>query len=353
MPTAAQIANLALRTIGRQSQDALDRATRETMLNGSAGVHIGIDPAAPNGDHAAIAWSDIPGGITRVATTNAVAPNPGLTIEMIQRARELLENNRVPDDVLYGRSPASSAIEAIERHREAMNPSMVEIEFENNHRDRTVRVRTRVRELARDSDVEPDVLRPENFRHIAQEAARDYAVMLENEILRALDRAHEAANRGRYANHGAVAGMARHMDDVILRTMFGKPSTKTGAIECLKDFKHKNIIHNGWTAKVPDTYEAIKEEGDNMAHCVAGSYTNRIEKGQYLAVHITAPEGAKLPKSGSTLGFLRREKTLAFDQLKGKKNDTHHCKHSGLLWFVNMIENAYAGGQLPADAVSV
>lgn len=115
---------------------------------------------------------------------------------------------------------------------------------------------------------------------------------------------------------------------------------------------NKQITHNGWTAKVLDTYEAIKEEGREMGHCLGGAYTNRIAKGEYVAVHITAPEGAKLPKSGFTLGFHRKKNSLTYDQLKGKKNDMSRCKHSELLWFVNLVEGAYAGKLIPADVVA-
>lgn len=131
----------------------------------------------------------------------------------------------------------------------------------------------------------------------------------------------------------------------------GEAPEKKGPIKCLEDFKYKQITHNGWTAKVLDTFEAVKEEGKNMGHCLGGAYTNRIDKGEYVAVHITAPEGAKLPKSGFTLGFHRKKNKLTYDQLKGKKNDMSHCSHSGLLWFVDMVEKAYAGKSIPADAV--
>lgn len=365
--TPTGIVNRALAAIGstRENREALNQAMLDQMATGTCALHIGIDPAAPNGDMAAIAVRSVAadGSATvNISTTTAApdAPNPGLTLESLQRARELLDRN-----MHYGRSPAEEAMTATRILNEQMrrwNTGLpnVEIQFENHHATNQVQVMTRIPELRRMSLLDREQLIPDNFPHIAREAAYEFAQHLERQIMEALIRATEEANRGRY-HQNRVWENIRHFADIapamlrpemVARIMTGDEAPeKKGAFDWLKDFKYKTITHNGWTAKVLDTYEAVKAEGRDMGHCLGGAYTKRIADGEYMAVHITAPEGTKLPKSGFTLGFHRKKKKLTYDQLKGKKNDMSHCQHSGLLWFVRMIEEAYTRDRLPADAV--
>ncbi len=398
------IANEALTRIGQQNEAVRNQSIADMMATGMSAVHTDnegrqtrVNPNFAAGEispcltatdvmnRRASMWDSmrefISGGSvtgrfpdSEPATTNsAAAPAAGLTIDTLRRARELLERNSVPDDsmdaMLYGRSPAASALSDVRRYNEEMMRNrgrpLVDINFERRpDRNASIQVTTHVRELMRQTLVDAEYLDPSNFQRLAAETAREFAGMLEVEITHALIRAHDQSNQARYGQNRATEAV-RHMVDMapgalnmlrpemMVRMLYGDESPeKKGAIASLKDFKNKTITHNGWTAKVLDTYEAIKTEGREMSHCLGAAYVNRIDRGEYVAVHITAPEGAKLPQSGFTLGFHRKKNKLTYDQLKGKKNDMHHCKHSGLLWFVDMVEKVYAGKALPAGAVA-
>lgn len=191
---------------------------------------------------------------------------------------------------------------------------------------------------------------------IHEYAAHQVAVRFVQEVERALVQDMRNAEREyrdrleherqlRYANNAGIGGRIDHVRDLMAA---GLSSKKAKTLPMKTWFKHKNFELNGWTATILETPEQVKDEGATMQHCFAG-YHERIAKEKYLAYHITAPENRKLPKSGFTLGFTIQEGTkFKFDQIKGKKNDVHHCQNTELLALIEHIDKAINAHAVPA-----
>jgi hypothetical protein len=337
---------------------------------------ISTDPAAPNGDlEVTVTGTMGSNGTVSIETirhaldeptsiTSTSGTNEALTLEAIERARDLFVRNDVPD--VYGVSPAASIIRSyhdLERmrrdqrlaeieaaaatvRREGTRP-MVEIEFQarNDHFGQT-QVSTRLREMHHNALVATEYLRPENFEEIARNTSRQMEESIYRETLLALQRAEADRLFERYGR-SAARDMAEHWSDMLrygADTVIGK-TVAEGPIAWMADLKYKTIEHNGWKATALDTTDLIKAEGKAMEHCFAG-YVRRCVDEKYIAFHIDPPKdsGKKWPKSGFTVGFKvtkngdKRE--YRYDQIKGKKNNTHYVREPDVVEMLNVIENA-------------
>lgn len=209
-----------------------------------------------------------------------------------------------------------------------------------------VRVETSVRAYLRHSVMlDPRELENPRFvEYIARRIADQFARQLEAEVMSRMMEVQLTMMRERYGRSPA-SEWVRHAADMMTGFFGSSEAAKIdGPIAWLADFPHKTFEHDGWTAHALDTADMIRAEGENMSHCLGKSYITRINKAEYIAYHITAPEGQGYPKSGFTLGFHRRpDGSFSFDQLKGKKNSTHYNGDAKLLAVVDKIRVALCG----------
>lgn len=240
--------------------------------------------------------------------------------------------------------------EAFERsRREPVFPLEVRI-YHNQHMDRlevhsdiarAFNIRTIVDERGRYRD-------PDWIRRVAREHAYRYAEIIEQQMLEQLSRATDAQRRENYHRSVATDYMS-HVRD-LWRGDTGKDvELSDKPIEALASIEHRLIEMDGWKAALIQTTNEVLKEGETMSHCMGQAYMSRIYLGNYLAFHITAPEGAKFPKSGFTLGFNKDDKANTkwkFDQIKGKKNSTHYCSDPSLLAFLDHVTGKINSGRI-------
>lgn len=191
--------------------------------------------------------------------------------------------------------------------------------------------------------------RPEE-RHqiVASEIARHVARELVPILVRQIERAEAEELRNAYGRRNMFSERSRHMWDE-MRAFIEPRRASVENIPLETWLKHKSFELNGWKATLLETEEQITAEGENMQHCFARSYRNKIARKEYIGYHITAPEGKGLPKSGFTMGFnvdKSGKKRFKFDQVKGKKNDTHHCQNVELLKMIEHIDKAVNKGHV-------
>jgi hypothetical protein len=284
-----------------------------------------------------------PGITHEQATSTAVDSARGdmMTLDMVRRARQILEDNHVNVRDM-------TATEVIAREEERRLAARVQVQI--NRRPeyaRAYQVRTRVLDMEFSSVFDPH--RAEDRLHSLQAVAAQHARALgevyQGEILTQLVRCFEQADRDQYRIDPAYVEAFRHnLMDRYRGLMDERYPELTGAIDWLKEFEHKEFELDGWKANVLDTVEAIKDEGKNMEHCLGGSYTRRIHAGDYIAYHFTPPENKGFPKSGLTLGMhIRKDgknREYRFDQIKGKKNQTHYAQHPQVLALTAAIDGA-------------
>lgn len=221
----------------------------------------------------------------------------------------------------------------------------VVVRIENEPMSRGVLVRTSVRtDLHHQAMIDPDQINTDDVLfEMARNISREFVSMFEAEVTRQLMTARSRMREDRYRRNDAY-DYARHAADMMTGFFGSSEAAKIdGPITWLADFPHKTFEHDGWTAHALDTADMIRAEGENMSHCLGKSYITRINKAEYIAYHITAPEGQGYPKSGFTLGFHKRDHGFEYDQLKGKKNSTHYNTDAKLLAIVDKIRVALCG----------
>lgn len=281
---------------------------------------------------------------------NLVPPAPPVVVDPHPLAIE--ELRLTPGSVHYVRNDAADAMsymmtasEVMERQR---GRGPVQVEFlartypemapEDRHR-REVQVSLWGRHMRFEVQVEPGMPIEHVHRHIVSEAVARFASDLEHELRAQMMQAERnyqhdmVRERERRYHQSGGRDQLRHAWD--MARGYIAPPTKNIPLKTW--FKHKKFEINGWIATLIETEEQIRKEGESMQHCFA-SYHNRIAKEEYLAYHISAPEG--LPKSGFTLGFRIEKGKFRFDQVKGKKNDVYHCKNPALLAMIETIDKA-------------
>lgn len=208
-----------------------------------------------------------------------------------------------------------------------------------------VRVETSVRaDLRHTVMLDPrDLENPRYMEDIVRRTTDQFTRQFEAEVMQRMMEARTRMRAERYGRSPAREYL-RHTQD-LFRAIFemSEAAEIEGAISWLADFPHKTFEHEGWTAHALDTADKIRAEGETMSHCLGKSYIARINKAEYIAYHITAPEGQGYPKSGFTLGFHKRDHGFEYDQLKGKKNSTHYNEDAKLLAIVDKIRVALCG----------
>lgn len=192
-------------------------------------------------------------------------------------------------------------------------------------------------------------------RDISHRMTMDFSRRIDEALVRQMDQAH--ARRREVYSRSPARDVYGHIWDEMRGFMDARVSPALN-VPLKPWFAHKEFELNGWTAKIIETEEQITAEGELMQHCFARSYRNRVAKEEYIAYHITAPADSGLPKSGFTMGFNTSDKKkFKFDQVKGKKNDVHHCKNSDLLKLVEHIDVTINNGRASmtdnADSVSI
>lgn len=304
------------------------------------------------------------------STMGAGSSSGTLTVEAIRRARELLNGNTpdFADAMMYGVSPAMGLLRdqrELERAREAQRHAemtatevlrrqenysrpMIEVRIdERPDFNNTFQVTTCMRELNRQTLVERDFFTPENFDTIARQTAAEMSERIYHETLAALLRAEEERQRERYGR-GAARDTFDHWGDLMRHgtsAIMQREPVAEGPIAWMADLKNKVIEHKGWKATALDTTDLIKAEGKAMEHCFAG-YVRRCVAEEYIAFHIDAPQGTdkKWPKSGFTVGFKvtkdGKKREFRYDQIKGKKNNTHYVGQSEVVEMMGVIEKA-------------
>lgn len=208
-----------------------------------------------------------------------------------------------------------------------------------------VRVETSVRtDLRNSAMLDPrDLENPRYMETIARQAADQFASQFEAEVMHQMMEAQTRMRAERYGRSPALEHL-RHVEDLWRGFAGTNEAAKIdGPITWLAEFPHKTFEHEGWTAHALDTADMIRAEGETMSHCLGKSYITRINKAEYIAYHITAPEGQGYPKSGFTLGFHKCDHGFEYDQLKGKKNSTHYNTDAKLLAIVDKIRVALCG----------
>jgi hypothetical protein len=314
--------------------------------------------------------------VASTAVDEAADQSTGFTLDMIHRARELLERNNEPrgiaapppsrsgeaaamydrmremgmshrqaEEVVYLSARQMTASE-LRRHQRGEDRVRVTIDRRPDYGN-AYQVRTRVRdaEYASLFEIRYGQDRIDTARMVAREHSRAFNGEFEEEILLELMRCLERAERESYRIDAVYAEAFRHnIRDRYHGFMNERQPELTGAIDWLKDFEHKEFELDGWKAKVLDTVEAVKDEGTNMQHCLGTSYVRRIHAGEYIAYHFTPPENKGFPKSGLTLGMHVRKDgrkcEFRYDQIKGKKNQTHYAQHPEVLALTSMIDGA-------------
>lgn len=182
-------------------------------------------------------------------------------------------------------------------------------------------------------------------RHLGRD--RDWRLRAEHHIIDQIMSWHYRALQQRYV-HGGGRATRDHMRDTMRyatermtsRIRTSRPSTTPYTAQ--QGFAAKEFELDGWKARLIDSKELLAEEGENMQHCIAGAYRTTIERGTYFAYHVDTPPGIK-PRSGFTTGFHYRKGNdvpFVFDQVKGKKNDVHHCNNPALLRMISLIEKS-------------
>lgn len=251
--------------------------------------------------------------------------------------------------------PPLTATEARYRERyegghrmdEWMFPLEVEV-LRNPYRER-LEIRSNIaRSFYASSVIDEDQLHrrgSELISLIVREHAHRYAEIIERQMIEQLSRGLGARLSG-YGPRVWMEETLSHTRD-ILRGDTGKDIELTDdPIAALSGVEHRSFENQGWKATLIDTTNAVLKEGVDMSHCMGRAYMSRIYLGNYLAYHITAPEGSQFPKSGFTLGFIKADNTWVYDQLKGKKNSTHYCSDRILLSFVDYITTKINQGQV-------
>jgi hypothetical protein len=305
------------------------------------------------------------------ATTQTIpAPEaPRLTVDLISSAMAAMNNYTAQhNDAVDAAAMAMNATAELERRRElrSWHPDWdfaanrqyhgrhpldelqhhVSTRVEENRRDGHITYTTRffgvpvshrcdVRML---DHVEPPERHHIAAREITNRLARELMPMIVNQI----ERAEAEELRNAYGRRDRWNGVRHMMDEA-------RAFIPTKSIPLESWLKHKEFELNGWKATLLETEEQITAEGENMQHCFARSYRGRVAKKEYIAYHITAPEGKGLPKSGFTMGFtvdISGDKRFIFDQVKGKKNDTHHCQNIELLKMIEHIDKAVNKGHV-------
>lgn len=235
------------------------------------------------------------------------------------------------------------------RRRNMLEGLDVQVRMDYRPENDVVCVETSVRADLRHSvmidprDLENPRILEETARRITPEFVRQFEAVVMSGMMEAVVRSRMMEvvlmmMRERY-DRSPASEWARHAADMVTGFFGSSEAAKIdGPIAWLADFPHKTFKRDGWTAHVLDTADLIRAEGETMSHCLGKSYIVRISVGEYIAYHITAPEGQGYPKSGFTLGFHRHpDGSFSFDQLKGKKNSTHYNTDAKLLAVVDLI----------------
>lgn len=271
----------------------------------------------------------------------------GLTPPQIDVARQVEENDR-----RLALMHAERALQDRNRHGRIAEVG-IEHSFERDATVASVRIGAFCvsHTLPREAAHEPVEFRPRQLQHAARELTRRMAEALENDIYRQLmehDQRQRAERLGYYGRGPAMAWRdeINHGIDLtagavnFARALMGgeEVAKNDDPITHIKDLP-KVIEFEGYKAELIDTTNKVFAEGTNMIHCMGWAYARRMSEGRYAAYHISADK-PKLPASGLTLGFHKNETGFIFDQLKGKKNDTHYCYSAEILAFVHHVDNA-------------
>lgn len=124
--------------------------------------------------------------------------------------------------------------------------------------------------------------------------------------------------------------------------MGGRSREKPESDECFEPLKEitKEIEHDHFKATLLDSELKLWQESQDMGHCIHRSYTDRIEKGDYIAYHIKCPRSVS--RNGVTLGFIKSRGLWAIDSVKDKTNKNR--KHERIDVFCEMIRDGLNEG---------
>jgi len=248
--------------------------------------------------------------------------------------RTEIEQDRVRISAIEYRRMYEQRVRQDERQRE---PFPVEVRLDHNPMRGIVEIETNIGRAAfvRDQVSTRDITDERALMDVARAQAARFAEMMERQIFEQLARTVNARREREYGGRGLTVEGLRHAADLMRGRFTAKVPRDDMPIPALADIKHRVIEHCGLKAELLDTTEKTWAEGDTMQHCFGKSYSQKVVAGDYIAYHIS---GGRLPKSGLTLGFSKAGDKWAFDQIKGKKNDTAHCRHPEVL---EMIEHVH------------
>lgn len=124
---------------------------------------------------------------------------------------------------------------------------------------------------------------------------------------------------GRSVNVGRLGGeYAAHAHDLWNGFIDGPREKPTEAVPVAAVQKYpKEITVGSCKAELLADTMQLWEESENMRNCVYKSYTNKIERGEYIIYHVTAVD---FKASGYTVGFSKSDNRWVFSQVKGKAN---------------------------------
>lgn len=316
------------------SPDAVDAITRT----------YGVSPAANTIANLAAMQATIYGaGIARI--DSQVSSNINLEMDAaFERSQRRYSAMMLNPFALSEREPPRTATEIRERElerssRQHVPRGDVEVRLDRRPDLNSYVASVRVREMGMSHAVPNEVVQnpdeQDRFcREMALRTAREMTNRIERQVYEQAMRMIQRDRMERYGPRGEVDERLAHWGDMyryVREGNWGGSSAEpTDKVHAAFAPLPKEIEAHGYKAELIDNTIKLKAEGDEMSHCIGYAYRDRVANGKYVAYHVS---GHNLPKSGLTLGY-HFDKEIRYDQLKGKRNDTHHCRSPEILSFV-------------------